>query len=271
MNSEGHARYNPPFAFILSFVVPGTGQAHNGQLLKGIALYVAYFAFLTVFTLSPLHVIWSLSSSFVLRFLISLEAALHAGRRRGGKTPPRKWYQHWYVYVIMIILGVLLGRWGRKSLAPDIEIVGSSMEPTLLSGDLVAANRSIYYFRSPRSGEVVIVENPLRKGHFLVKRVAATAGQTVEMRGGEISVNANPARAHGGGGEAGAQREEGKSWEVPPNFVFVLSDNLRRAPDSRFFGPVPASAVKARVIKIYWSWDRDRERVRRERIGKVIN
>jgi type IV secretory pathway protease TraF len=52
--------------------------------------------------------------------------------------------------------------------------------------------------------------------------------------------------------------------------VFLLGDNRTRGPDSRYFGPVKASAVILRPLFVIWSWDRGRERVRWERIGLRI-
>ena len=65
------------------------------------------------------------------------------------------------------------------------------------------------------------------------------------------------------------------SWDdrktaVPPGQVFVLSDNRSRGPDSRFFGPIAVSAVKFRLLSVFWSWDRKTGRVRWNRIGLRI-
>lgn len=83
---------------------------------------------------------------------------------------------------------------------------GASMEPAYRAGDRIAVNRLAYLRRRPVAGDVVVLRDPERVGHFLVKRVAFDVDD--------------------------AERS-----------VVVLGDNASASRDSRAFGPVALDSV----------------------------
>jgi hypothetical protein len=99
------------------------------------------------------------------------------------------------------------------------------MAPALRGGDHVVLRRG----GSIRTGTVVVAEHPLQAGVLVVKRVAAEPGVVVY----------------------GARLGPGEYW--------LGSDNLLSAPDdSRSFGPVPAAAIRGRLVMRYWPVTRSR-------------
>jgi signal peptidase I len=98
------------------------------------------------------------------------------------------------------------------------------MEPALADGDVVLALRG----RTPRTGDVVVVEHPDRAGFELVKRVAGSPGDVIDLlRNGSRLPDPLPLRA----GE----------W-------FVVGDAPGRSTDSRTFGPVERGHVLGVVV-----------------------
>ena len=61
---------------------------------------------------------------------------------------------------------------------------GSSMDPSLIDGELVLYFRPV---REYRQGDVISMRVP--SGEYYVKRVAAVGGDVVDLRGGEVYVN----------------------------------------------------------------------------------
>ena len=141
------------------------------------------------------------------------------------------------------------------------------MVPTLHDGDRAWVPRYETWLvrwglRAWRPGEVVYFRPPgvkpvtwldrVQGGPFLIKRVIAGPGATVEVRGGVVWVDGAPLteRYLDGSGS----RASRAPVVVPPGHVFVLGDN--RAPlasrDSRAFGPVPVGNVAGRASLVIW-------------------
>jgi signal peptidase I len=131
--------------------------------------------------------------------------------------------------------------------AEPVRVSSGSMAPTYRTGDEVllakwvgpAERRDIVVLRQPDTGDLVI------------KRVAATAGDTVGIRDGRLFVDKalvpEPYLEHA--------RVDG-TWfgpvRVPDDSVFVLGDNRSDSVDSRSYGVVPEDAVVGRVVLRLW-------------------
>lgn len=162
------------------------------------------------------------------------------------------------------MLGGLTAVFGVTTVGID----GSSMEPTLHDGDRALVPRyetwwlrsrgaswgtgDVVYFRPPGGAPQGWVDR-ITGGPFLIKRVAAVAGQTVGLEQGRLVVDgavvAEPYLEGAVRAPIGA-----RARLVPPDHVYVLGDN--RAPlasrDSRAFGPVPLAQVAGRAAWVVW-------------------
>ena len=65
-----------------------------------------------------------------------------------------------------------------------VEVVGSSMQPTLTSGDILVVNAK----KPAECGDIVIIDGE-KDGAWLIKRVIAKGGQTVEIKDGFVFVD----------------------------------------------------------------------------------
>jgi signal peptidase I len=101
---------------------------------------------------------------------------------------------------------------------------GSSMEPKLRDGDTVVA----FAGRTPRTGDVVVIEHPMRPGFDLVKRVAGSPGEVVHLP-------TDGSRVMG-------------PVELGPGEWFVTGDAPGASTDSRSFGPVSSSRLRGVVV-----------------------
>lgn len=210
--------------------------------------------------------------------------------------------------VAIIAVAVLLLTWLLQTFVARQYVVPSeSMEPTLhgcsgcsndrivieklshVLGDAPAAGDVIVFvaptgswnenWTSPRSSNVVVAaaQNALSWFGFappdendLVKRVVATAGQTVACRGADhvgVTVDGHPIREPyidrglqdtGDGPDATCLGADFGPITVPAESLWVMGDNRARSADSRFHitderhGTVPISAVRGKVVAKIW-------------------
>jgi signal peptidase I len=185
--------------------------------------------------------------------------------------------------IIALFLAVLL----RTFFIQAYEIPSGSMEPTLLVGDHILANKLVYGFRMPDSifglspgglpyghylfrlepihrGDVVVFVYPRNPSEDYIKRVIGIAGDVVEIKAGKVWLNGAPmADPHAHFEVPDAERSTASVRDyfgpvtVPPGKLFMMGDNRDDSSDSRFWGFAPEDNVEGRAMNIYWSWDGD--------------
>jgi signal peptidase I len=150
---------------------------------------------------------------------------------------------------------------GEASMVPT-----ASMESTILVGDHIFLNKSLYgpeipftSLRLPRlkdvqRGDIVAFRLDTHAGVTYLKRVVAVGGDRVEMRDGHLLVNGAEVR------EPYAEhrlhlREHMTTRTVAPGHLFMMGDNRDDSRDSRDWGTVPEANVIGEPLFIYWSYD----------------
>ncbi|MDJ0708461.1 MAG: signal peptidase I [Leptolyngbyaceae cyanobacterium MO_188.B28] len=135
-------------------------------------------------------------------------------------------------------------------------IPSASMEPTLHAGDRLLVEKVAYHLHPPRYGDIVVFNPPLqlqrlgfKGGQAFIKRVIATAGQTIEVSQGQIFLD-------------GAPLDESYILEsphykmpavvVPQNCVFVMGDNRNDSNDSHIWGFLPEANIIGHAEFRFW-------------------
>jgi len=181
-------------------------------------------------------------------------------------------------YLVAFLVATILALFARTFLVQAFRIPTPSMEPTLLVGDHLLVDKSVYGSlrtggvrggaaapgwlpaRGVRRGDVVVFRSPVEPGRDLVKRCLGLPGETVAVRDGGVWIDGRPLAEggyrHPGGGAVDALTGGGWGFGpvvVPAGTYFCFGDHRDASLDSRAWGPVPASAVVGRALLIYAS------------------
>ena len=169
------------------------------------------------------------------------------------KAQPDRGLYDWLQAVVGSVLAVvLIFTFGVRILG----VSGQSMRETLQNGDkLLVVNG--YLCGEYRQGDIVIFQKPtFENGEAIVKRVIATAGQTVD-----IDFDAGAVYVDGEALEEPYIREptwlnEGLEFPVtvPEACVFVMGDNRNHSKDSRYadLGPIDSRHILGRAVFLIW-------------------
>ncbi len=216
-------------------------------------------------------------------------------------------------FSLALLLFVLV----RAMLVEAFKIPSGSMERTLLVGDFLLVNKMVYgaevpllhrrlpALRAPANGDVVVFTWPADHSKNFVKRIVGSAGDTLEMRDGDLVRNGaavpepyavNEQLGYDPSGEEfrwqrdflvrGARASQRayhpsrNNWGplvVPDGHFFVLGDNRDNSLDSRYWGFLPDTLVRGQPLFVYYSFAPDSSesldwvtRVRWQRLGTRV-
>lgn len=106
-------------------------------------------------------------------------------------------------WLVSIIVAVALAFCIRTFIVEPYMVEGSSMYPTLVNHERLLVNKFTYFINDPQKGEIIVFRYPKDESRDFIKRVIATAGDTIEMRNGKVLVN-------------GTEIEENYVWKEDP-------------------------------------------------------
>lgn len=163
-------------------------------------------------------------------------------------------------WIASIALAVAIPLAVRAWVVEPFIIPSASMVPTLLVNDRVLGEKVSPAFDSIQTGDIVTFTDPEDGETTLIKRVVATAGDTVELKDGELYVNGEarvfpeergytyPLATHG------ANLDSNVAYPVTlkEDQLWVMGDNRENSADSRHFGPVDVSSVTSHAFCVIW-------------------
>jgi len=141
----------------------------------------------------------------------------------------------------VLILLIIVGR----EFATPYRLSGDCMEPTIRDGKLYFLNRLSPYLRPYQIGDIIIFKH---EGKDWISRIIALENCTIQITEGHVIVNGvalddKEIHRNWSGWKRGSYAID-KSFQVPADHVFVLSDNLSAEhDDSRVFGPISNSSI----------------------------
>lgn len=186
-----------------------------------------------------------------------------------------------------IVIAVIIAMFIRTFIIQAFKIPSGSMLETLQIGDHILVNKFIYgvkipftggkeliSVKDPKKGDVIVFQYPNDPSLDYIKRVVATAGDTLEIRNKRLYLNdvlvENEDYAVHKDSYYRYERDDMPKITIPENKLFVMGDNRDNSHDSRFWGYVDLKAVRGKALIIYWSWNKEKFGVRWNRIGDLI-
>jgi len=202
----------------------------------------------------------------------SMNRLRDGARARGVRKDAARSF--WKELPILIVVALVVAVVIKTFLVQAFFIPSASMRDTLLEGDRVMVNKLAYRFGEPVGGDVIVFDSPLvphddgesflgavvrnigealgvsTPDTALIKRVIATGGETIEIRGNTVYIDGvaidEPYL------RPGSQMPAFGPVTVPEGEVFVMGDNRNQSEDSRRFGTVPVGDIIGRAFLRVW-------------------
>ena len=191
------------------------------------------------------------------------------------------WREYGEALFVALILALVI----RTFVVLAFKIPSESMVKTLLVGDHLLASKFsygikipfthtyIYKGEDPVKGDIIIFEYPNDPSVDYIKRIVGTPGDTIEVRNKQLFRNGEPVKESfirfTEPDRIQPVRDNFGPVTVPADKYFVMGDNRDNSMDSRFWGFVDRSAIRAKAWRIYWSWGGLGD-IRLDRIGKAV-
>ena len=136
----------------------------------------------------------------------------------------------------------------RQWVFGTFRVAGTSMQDTLMTGDVALVTRFDYRMRGPRRGDVVQCVFPGR-GDTYIKRVIGLPGEAIRFSGGALTVDGQPVEE-----PYVSTPTEDYEIRLDDGEYLVLGDNRTDSYDGRLadMGPLKADAFLGRVRCILW-------------------
>ncbi|MDF2539750.1 MAG: hypothetical protein K0S76_2771 [Herbinix sp.] len=140
-----------------------------------------------------------------------------------------------FIWVAQIAAVIFLAYFIIYYALEKTNMIGSSMEPTLIADDSIIINKFSYRFSEPKRFDVIVFKQGGSEHSFYnMKRIIGMPGETLQIKDGNIyingeiledTVNVEPMANYGLAEEEIILEE---------NEYFVLGDNRNNSEDSRF-------------------------------------
>lgn len=138
------------------------------------------------------------------------------------------------------------------------QVSGESMFPTFKNREYILTNLITLRFDDPVKGDVIVFQSPTDREKDFIKRVIATAGDTVALKDGFVYVNgqkidesaylSEDVRTYGGN----FLQDGGAPVVVPEGQFIVMGDNRPYSSDSREWGFLERKDIKGKSFFVYW-------------------
>lgn len=194
-----------------------------------------------------------------------------------------RWIERWLVELKYIAFVFILTYFViQPFVIASYDTPTGSMEPTIMTNTRYLAFPSVYggfvrftgiklpAFKQIQRGDIVIFKYPLDETKNFVKRTIGLPGDQVEIIAKTVYINGKPLSEPYSIFGADFLRPNYGPVVVPKDHLFVMGDNRDQSYDSRYWGFVPIKNVYGTPLLSFWSYDREKHRVRTKKMFKLI-
>jgi signal peptidase I len=212
-----------------------------------------------------------------------------------SKTAPRTLGQSSWEWFKSIAVALVIWLLVRSLLVEAFRIPSGSMENTLLIGDFLFVNKTLYGaevpltnkhlppVREPRRLDIVVFRSVEDPSVNVVKRVVGMPGDTLSMKDNVLQLNGRAVKEpyvirtepntdpedpqmrgwqvkYLAGKASATYRPTLKNWGpviVPRDSFMVMGDNRDNSYDSRYWGFLGRDRLRGRPLLIYYSYDKE--------------
>lgn len=168
-----------------------------------------------------------------------------------AETTPKTSFREVLSEAVKTLLLALVLYFAISFTTDRVRVENISMQPTLYEGELLVVFKQAYLLDEPHRGDIIVFHHNGQPPEDYIKRIIGLPGDTVDIRGGQVSVNNQVIQEPYISAEAAYEG----TWGVPEGMLFVLGDNRNRSSDSHMWGFVAQEAVVGRAVLIYWPLD----------------
>jgi len=163
----------------------------------------------------------------------------------------RWFFQQCWAVAVLMVTGTLSYLFISHFLFQPMRVEGMSMYPTLANSGCYWLDRFAYVVGEPKQDDIVALKDP-QDNTPLVKRIIATPGQSIYLKGGKVYVDGQLLREPYLAARTPTYAYEKCEDEficIGKNEFFVMGDNRNNSMDSRTFGAVPRENILGKVIE----------------------
>lgn len=164
----------------------------------------------------------------------------------------KTWLERISEILFYTFLGMLIA-YGITRMISPVNVIGNSMDPTLISGQKKVMNRTAYLFSEPEFGDVIVFKPADDLKVLYLKRVIGLPGDSVEIRNNDVYVN--DVIIIEDYIKESMDSEDFKRYVLKEDEYFVLGDNRNNSRDSRYFGPVKKRHIMGKLFGNYPIYD----------------
>ena len=266
----------PLIAVMLSVILSGLGQIYVGRIKRGIVLFCIPLIVVIPGFLYMVNPATKISNSLagyaiilaIVGFAYSIYVIVDAYICAKNFNVKNNLTRNISIGKrILLILGILfflfvispsqlIGSYVKSNVIEAYKIPSGTMMPTLMIGDRIFVNKTIYKQSEPKRGDVAVFIAPDKFDKNYIKRVVGLPGETIEIKDGKALINGvvitEPAvfrKNHYY--NAGEYAKAGQPVKIPEDSYFVLGDNSGASKDSRYLGFIPRKSFIGKATKIF--------------------